>query len=441
MTDIQTLNHTIPKNLHANDKTIRNIGSLIVLITFGFFGIWSFFAPIDSAALAPGIVVVKSHSKTVQHLEGGIVAKILVKDGDFVQNGQTLLILNDAQIKAQLEIERAQNITLAAQIARLQAEKDHLNAIEYPDLLQDASDPRVIKAKMAENNTFNSRKSAYDGEVEILNQRIGQTLSKIQGLQGQVASKKQLIDSYADEMRDLKELLDEGFSDIQHLREVERNLAQQNGDIYQLNAEIDTSRMIVSEARLQILQVKKNFQEQVASKLSEVQAKFNDASERFSAAQDKLNRIEIKAPSSGIVFGLTVHNENNVIAPGRPILYIVPQNAELIIEARVSPLDIDRVTVGLETEVRFSGFKQSKTPKINGKVINLSADRFTDEKTGNAYYLAKVELTPESQKQLGKLQLLPGMPAEVFINTGERTLFEYLIQPATNTFARAFIED
>lgn len=441
MTDIQTVNNAIPKNLHANDRFIRNIGSAIVLITFGIFGAWSYFAPMDSSALAPGIVAVKSYSKTVQHLEGGIVTKILVQDGDLVQEGQPLLILDNTQIKAQLEIARAQKITLAAQVARLRAERDRLKSIDYPILLQDTSDPRVAEAKMAENNAFNTRKSAYNGEIEILNQRTAQTLSKIQGLQDQVTSKKQLIESYADEIRDLKELLAEGFADKQHLREVERNYAYQSGEMQQLNAEIVTNQMLINESHLQILQIQKKFQEDVSGKLSEVQAHLNDVSEQFAAAQDKLNRIIIKAPSSGMVFGLTVHNENNVIPPGRPILYIVPQNAELIIEARVSPMDIDRVTVGLQTEVRFSAFKQYKMAKLNGKVIDLSADRLTDEKTGSAYYQARIELIPESRKQLGKLQLLPGMPADVFINTGERTLFEYLAQPAKNSLARALTEE
>jgi len=179
----------------------------------------------------------------------------------------------------------------------------------------------------------------------------------------------------------------------------------------------------------------------VAGKLSEAQTQLNDTTERLAASQDKLNRIVIKAPASGMVLGLTVHNENSVIPPGHSILDIVPQDAELIIEAQVSPMDIDRVTVGLQAEVRFSAFKQSKTPKMTGKVIHLSADHLIDEKTGNAYYQARIELTPESRKDLGDLQLLPGMPAEVLINTGERTLFEYLAQPAANVFARALIED
>lgn len=441
MTEKTAVNNTAPTALHTNDRPIRNIGAAIVFATFGIFGVWAFWAPMDSSALAPGVVVVKSYRKTVQHLDGGIVAKILTKDGDLVKKGQPLLILDDAQIKAQLEIARAQNITLAAQVARLRAERDQLKQIDYPELLNDPSDPRTIEAKQAENNIFNSQKSAHDGEIAVLNQRISQISSKIRGLQGQIDSKKQLVASYAEEIHDLKELLAEGFADKQRLREIERNHAMQSGEIAQLNAEIATNQMLISETRLQILQVQKQFQEEVAGKLSEAQAQLNDANERVTATQDKLDRVVIKAPASGMVLGLAAHTENGVIAPGHPILDIVPQDAELIIEAQVSPMDIDRVTVGLKAEVRFSAFKQSETPKMDGKVIQLSADRFVDEKTGNAYYQARVELTPESRKKLGDLQLLPGMPAEVLINTGERTLFEYLAQPATNAFARAFIED
>ncbi len=440
MIEKNALNNPVPAVLLTNDRPIRNIGAAIVFVTFGIFGVWTFWAPMDSSALAPGVVVVKSHRKTVQHLDGGIVAKILVKDGDLVKEGQSLLVLEDSQIKAQLEIARGQNITLAAQVARLRAERDRRKHIDYPKLLDDDSDPRATEAKLAESNFFNSRKSSYEGQIAVLNQRISQISSKIKGLQGQVDSKKQLLVSYAEEIHDLKELLAEGFADKQRLRDVQRNHALQSGEIAQLNAEMATNQMLISETRLQILQVQKQFQEEVNGKLSEAQALLNDAAERLAANQDKLNRIVIKAPASGMVLGLTVHNENSVILPGHLILEIVPQDAELIIDAQVSPMDIDRVVVGLQAEVRFSAFKQSKTPKMNGKVIHLSADRITDEK-GNAYYQARVELTPESRQELGNLQLLPGMPAEVLINTGERTLFEYLAQPATNFFARSFIED
>jgi membrane fusion protein, epimerase transport system len=428
-------------DLSTNDKPIRTIGMAIVFATFGVFGVWAVFAPMDSSALATGVVVVKAHKKTVQHLDGGIVSKILTKDGAIVEEGQILLILDDAQIKAQLEIALGQNITLAAQVTRLSAERDQLKKVNYPAILNNTLDPRVVDAIMAENNVFRSHKNSHEGQIDVLNQRISQISSKIEGIRGQITSKKQLVSSYAEEIKDLKELLAEGFADKQHLRELERSHAMQTGDIAQQNSEIATNEMLISETRLQILQVQKEFQQEVASKLSEAQAQLNDAQQRVVAAQDKLERVIIKAPSSGMVLGLAAHTENGVITPGHPILDIVPQDAELIIDAQVSPMDIDRVTVGLQTEIRFSSFKQSQTPKLEGKLISLSPDSIMDEKTGSSYYLAKVEVTPESRKKLGNLQLLPGMPAEVLINTGERTLFRYLAQPASNFFARSFIED
>ncbi len=440
MIDKTSENNSV-SDLSTNDKSIRNLGMLIVFATFGIFGLWAVFAPIDSSALAPGVVVVKAYKKTIQHLDGGIVSKILIKDGDLVEEGQPLIILDDAQIKSQLEISYSQDITLSAQVARLSAQRDQLQRIEFPALLNDSTNARAIEAKLAETNVFNSHKSFDEAQIGILNQRISQISSKIKGLQGQVASKKQLVSSFSNEIKDLKELLAEGFTDNQRLHEFERNHEMLIGDIAQFEAEIATNQMLISETRLQILQVQKQFQEEVTSKLTEAQSQLSDAQQRVTASQDKLNRIVINAPASGMVLGLAAHTENGVIEPGKPILDIVPQGAELIIEAQVSPIDIDRVTVGLKAEIRFSAFKQSQTPKMEGKVISLSPDRITDPTNGNAYYLAKVEATPESLKKLGDLQLLPGMPAEVLINTGERTLFRYLAQPASNFFARSFIED
>ena len=208
-----------------------------------------------------------------------------------------------------------------------------------------------------------------------------------------------------------------------------------------LTAEIASSEIQIGETKLQILQLQKKFQEEVAAKLGEAQSQLYDVAQRLVATNDKVLRTVIRSPAGGRVLGLSVHNIGGVITPGKPILDIVPQKEELIIDAQVSPLDIDRVSVGLLADIRFSAFKQAITPKMQGKVINLSADRLTDEKTGAPYYQAQVELTPESYVKLGNLELVPGMPAEVLINTGERTVFEYLMQPISNAFARAFIED
>lgn len=435
-----------PKNvdvspLHTDDMPIRTIGFIIVFVTFGIFGGWSVFAPIDSSALASGQITVKSHKKTVQHPFGGIIKQLNVKDGDSVKKGDVLIVLDDTETRASLEIIRSQHITLLAQMARLLAERDGLKKISFSDEFNRYPASKTQAAKKNENHVFSSRKSSYLGEKRILEKRIKQISSKIRGLNGQISSKKDLRALYRIEIKDLKELLAEGFANKQRLQDIERNDVIVRGEIYALSAEIDSSHMQQSETRLQIVQIKKQIQQEVASQLTEVQAQLYDIQHRLLPTEDRLNRMVIKAPESGQVMGLAIHTEGGVIGVEKPILDIVPQDAELIIDAQVSPLDIDRVHVGLVAEVRFSSFKQGKTPTLEGRVIYLSADSFVDEKTGASYYRANIELDAENLKKLGELQLLPGMPAEVLINTGERTVFEYLAQPITNAFARTFIED
>lgn len=425
----------------TDDHSIRMIGIFILVATFGILGTWGYFAPIDSAALAPGYVTVKSHRKTVQHLDGGIVSELLAKDGDIVHEGDVLLRLDGSEVKAQLEILRGQHITLSAQLARLIAERDELKQIKFPDDLQDLSDRHIVDARNGETQIFNARENTYQGEISVLKQRVSQLASKTKGLQGQRSSKEVLLASFGEEVHDLKELLAEGFANKQRLRDIERSHATHTGDVASLNSEIASNEIEIGETKLQILQLQKKFQEDVASELGKVQAELYDVNQRFVAATDKVSRIDIKAPANGRVLGLSVHTLGGVIAPGHPILDIVPQKEELIIDAQVSAIDIDKVRVGLLAEVRFSAFKQALTAKMEGKVINLSADRIVDEKTGAPYYQAVIELTPDSYSKLGDLELVPGMPAEVLINTGERTVFEYLMQPITNAFARAFIED
>ncbi len=427
--------------LLTDERPIRNIGLIVLAITFGILGTWGYFAPIDSAALAPGAVAVKSHSKTVQHLDGGIVSELLAKDGDIVNEGDVLIKLDGTEVKAQLEILRGQLITLSAQMARLVAERDRQAAITFPDNIQDLSDPHIVEARQGENQIFQARKNSHEGEISVLKQRIDQLRSKIEGLKGQRGSKQELLASYKEEEKDLREMLAQGFADKLRLRDIERNHANVGGDIAALTSEIASSEIQIGETKLQILQLEKKFQEEVAGKLGEVQADLYDVSQRVNATADKVIRTDIKAPSSGRVLGLSVHNIGGVITSGKPILDIVPQQEELIVNAQVSPIDIDRVRSGLAAEVRFSAFNQTVIPKVLGKVINLSADRLTDERTGNTYYQAQVELLPDSYAKLRGFELVPGMPAEVFINTGERTVFEYLMQPITNSFARALIED
>lgn len=425
---------------YSNDMPIRMIGMIIVFLIFGVFGVWSAFAPLDSAALAPGTVAVKGNRKTVQHLEGGIVKDLYVKDGDVVKAGEPLLLLDDTQPRAELEILKGQLYVVQAQEARLIAERDDLQKIIFSDSLLSALDPRAKEARNLEQQQFNVRKTSYEGEVEVFKQRIEQLRAQAQGLNAVIKSKKSLISSYEEEIKDNRELLLEGFVDKIRLREMQRQKENLIGEVADHKANIAGITVQIGEAKLQILQLKKELRSEVVSQLAEVQAKLFDLKERIAAVDHRVKRSVITAPVEGVVLGLGFHTLGGVVASGNPILDIVPEGEELIIDAQVSPIDIDRVYVGLEADVRFSAFKSAITPVAKGRVVTLSADSLLNE-DGTSYYQAKVELTPEGVELLGDAQLVPGMPAEVLINTGARTMLEYLIQPATNAFARSMIED
>ncbi len=434
-------NYTALLQQQMDDKPIRRIGYVVLILAVGVFGGWSYVAPIDSSALAHGTVTVKSHRKTVQNLDGGIISQLLVKDGDVVKAGDKLLLLDDTQIKAQLEILRGQFISQKSLSDRLRAERAQLPAIKFSPQLLNLRDQRVKEATQGQTHIFNSRKNTYTGEIKVLRQRIEQLNAKESGLNAQKSSKQQMAKSLHEEIQDITELLAEGYTDKQRLRELERNYTMVNGEIATLTSEMASTQMQRGEAELEILQTEKKFQEEVANQLEEVNGELFEVAERLRATEDKSAQTVIKAPVSGVIFNLSIYTEGGVIAPGKPILDIVPENEELIISAQVSPLDIDRIHVGTTAEVRFTAFNSKTTPTMEGSVSKLSADSFVDEKNGTQYYLATVELTPESKQKLSALTLIPGMPAEVLINTGARTLFEYLLQPITDAFARSLIEE
>ena len=428
------------ERLETDDEPIRKIGYLITFLAFGVFGIWSFFAPIGSSALAPGVLVVKTHSKTVQHLDGGIVHKIHVSNGNIVKKGETLISLDDTQTKAQLEIIRGEMIVLKMQRARLIAEKDLQQTVQFSeDVFK--NDSRTLQAREGQVLVFAARKTVYEGKVAVLAQRVSQLESQRKGMLAQLVGKKALLASYQEEQSDLRALLEEGFIEKNKLRDIERRFASSQGDLGELIAGIASIEMKTGEAKLEVLQVKKDFTESVINQLEEVNAKIYDVEERFIALTDKQNRTIIKAPVDGKVMKLVVFTEGGVIAPGGAIMDIVPEREELMIDAEVSIMDIDRVKAGLLADVRFSVFNQAITPEVEGEVLTVSADRLVNEDNGMPYYLAHVKITQESQEKLKGFVLQPGMPAEVFINTGDRTLFEYLTQPVSNAFARALIEE
>lgn len=430
----------------VDERRFRSFGIIIILVIFGGFGLWAGLAPLSSAALAPGLVAVESYSKTVQHLEGGIVKEIAVRNGDYVEAGQTLMVLDDTQPKAQLEILNGQYYIALAKEARLLAQQNGVSSVVYPEVMMaHANDVRVKEAIQTQNHTFAVQKQAFDGEISLYRRQIEQLRARVKGLHSQSVSKDKLVHSFQNELEDYKALLKDGYSEMQRVREFERNLAQTEGERSELASGIAETELQIAETELKILQLNKDLQREVAKELGEVQAQLFELRERLQSLQDTVLRTLIKAPVPGMVMGLEIHTLGAVVPPGGNLMNIVPQGENLIVEARVSPLDIDRVHVGQSAEVRFSAFKSRTTPKIDGTLISLSADRLVDEKTPNQepYYLARVSISSEGVQSLvdADLTLLPGMPAEVLIQTGDRTMLQYLADPLKDSIARSFIED
>ena len=417
----------------------KRVGLSLLFAVFGIFGSWSALAPLDGAAFAPGTVTVKSYKKVVQHLEGGIVNNILVRDGDLVVAGQTLLMLDDTQPKASLEIINSQYLALRMREARLVAERDGLTQISFPPELINSS-TNVQREMSAQEEIFNARKMTNEGRIEILEQRVNQLESQVLGMEAQRDTKEQLAVSFADELADTKSLLNQGFSEKTRLRQAERNFASYSGEAAELVANIAAARVQIGETELQILQQRSEFQNEVVAELSEVQNQLKDTNERRTALRDVVSRTSIVAPDTGIVNGMQVHTIGGVIGSGATIAEIVPKSDDLIVEASVNPMDIDRISEGQEARIRFSTFG-SRAPTIFGTLVSLSADALSNDAMGTSYYLARVEVSPNSMKDLGDLALLPGMPAEVYINTGSRTLLQYLFKPFSNAISRSFNED
>lgn len=423
----------------ASIGSARRIGMLLFVLVFGVFGIWAAVAPLDGNALAPGRVTARSFNKIVQHLEGGIVKQILARDGDLVVSGQPLLILDDTQAAAELEIANSQFIALKAREARLIAERDSSDDVAYASEL-DTGDTRVRQEIAAQNEIFRARQVTNAGRNEILRQRIQQLENQVEGMRALRTAKEQLAASFQEELKDTQTLLDQGFSEKTRLREAERSYASYSGEAAELTANIAAAEVQIGETRLQILQAESEFLNEVVSELGDTQTSLQDVTERIIALQDVVDRTVVAAPESGIVNGMRIHTIGGVLDPRMPIAEIVPESDELIIEASVSPVDIDRVAEGQEARIRFSTFG-NRAPTIFGAVLSLSADSVEEENSGVSYYLARVAVDTESLERLGELELLPGMPAEVYINTGSRTFLQYLFKPLSNTVARSFNED
>ena len=421
-------------------KTIT-FGFVIIALIFGVLGGWAAVAPLSQGAVASGKVVVENQRKSVQHLEGGIVKDIMVKEGDSVEAGDTLIVLDDKRSKANAHALTKQFYLSRAEEARLISEIKKQDKIHFFSDLTEAPEHYLIQQIMYNQQAlFNARKQALAGEFEILGKKEVQLKRLAEGLRAQKKSKALQIELLNEEIKDNQKLFKTKAISKVRLLELKRMEADMEGEYGSLISEIASTELQTSETRLKMLQLEKSFQEKILLEMREVQKRLVETQEKMLAAKDILQRSVIMAPVSGIVVNNQIYTRGEIVNSGETLLEIVPQNIKLVVEAEVQTQDIDTIAPGMEAEVRFLPFKQRLIPIVIGKVTAVSADILENERTGESYYLAKVEIPPSEMEKLGKHTLVPGMPADVIVNAGQYTMLEYLLAPLTDNFARAFKE-
>lgn len=430
------------EELPLHDRKYRRLGIIILLICFGGFGSWSVLANLSVAVVAPGSVSVESFTKTIQHLEGGIVEKILVEDGDQVEAGEILLELDDTQTRSQKQIAESNYLISRASEVRLLAEQAGAESLEFPEELTNSSNPRVQEVLNVQHRLFTSRHESLEGTLASLDEQTIQLEQQISGLEETQQITAQRINSLNAEVANHRRLFRDGLINSQRMHEMERESLEYQSDNAGHASEVARLRSQVSENALQQRIQVQEFQQQVGEALRQVQSEVTDAEERLIALTEQLRRTEVIAPVSGTVVGLKVHTLGGVIGGGDSLLDIVPASDGFIVEARIANHDIDHIYMGQPAEIRFSAFNQRLTNVIDGEVTHVSANSFEDEATRNRYYKVRIRVTKTGQSDMTEdMRLLSGMPAEVMLQTGERSFASYVAKPVTDMLARAMREE
>ncbi len=433
---------TTPKT--SSQRSIRFhliIGLAVVLVLGGGLGGWAATAQLAGALIAPGSVVVDSNVKKVQHPTGGVVGEVRARDGDIVKAGDVVVRLDDTVTKAGLAIVTKNLNGLWARAARLEAEQRGADRITFPpQLLDQMADDDVKNVIGSETKLFNVRSTGRVGQKQQLRERISQLNEEIAGLSAQEQAKTREIALVEKELVGVRGLFDQQLVQISRLTVLERDAARLAGERAQFIAARAQAKGKITEIELQIFQIDKDLVSEVSKDLRETNDKIGEFVERKVTAEDQLRRIDIRAPQDGVVLQSNVHTVGGVITAGDTLMLIVPQTDSLSVEARVNPQDIDKLLIGQKTVLRLTAFNQRTTPELNGEVSRVSADTTTDQRTGQAYYTIRISLPPSEVARLGDVRLIPGMPVEAFVQTGERTMLSYLAKPLSDQFMRAFRE-
>ncbi|MGA9796341.1 MAG: HlyD family type I secretion periplasmic adaptor subunit [Rhizomicrobium sp.] len=414
--------------LHTNRVIVRGL-SVIAVFVIGFFG-WAAFAPLESAILAPGVIVVESHKKAIQHLEGGIVKDIRVVDGQTVKAGQVLMVLDDTQARASLDLLQDESDGLETEEARLMAEREDADQLVFPqDILARQNDPKVTQDIAGEEKTFETKRESLQQQTEILTQRKDENARVIAGFQAEQKALETQIQLIEQEKTGVQQMVDKGLEPLPRLLALERQAADLTGQRGQLIEKVSQVQLNDGETDLQIVNLKNQALDDALKDLRDVQSKRFDLLDRIQAARDVLNRTVMVAPVSGKVVNLIVHTRGAVIKPGETVMEIVPNKDALEVEAHVRPQDADQIYVGMQAKVDLSAYEARRLPIIMGKVTYISADRMTDEHSGQAYFTAHVSVDRKMLRDFPEARLIPGEPAQVAIQTGTRTALDYFIEP------------
>jgi HlyD family secretion protein len=417
------------------------MGLAIVAILAGGLGGWASTTEISGALIAPGQVVVDTNVKKVQHPTGGVVGEVRARDGDVVKAGDVVVRLDDTVTKASLAIVNKSLNGLWARAARLEAEQQGLDKLVFPPMLMDrADDPDVKNVMASESKLFEVRTTGRTGQKAQLRERVAQLNEEIGGMTALERAKTLEIALVEKELVGVRSLYEQRLVQISRLTVLERDNARLNGERAQYVASRAQAKGKITETELQIIQVDKDLVSEVSKDLRETNDKIGEFVERKVTAEDQLRRIDIRAPQDGVVLQSTVHTVGGVVTAGDAIMMIVPQSDDLSVEAKVNPQDIDKLQIGQKTLLRLSAFNQRTTPELNGFVSRVSADVTTEQRTGQTYYTIRVSLPPKEVARLGDVKLIPGMPVEAFVQTGDRTMMSYLIKPFSDQLMRSFRE-
>jgi len=424
-----------------NYQRLAKIGFGLIFLTFGVLGLWAAFAPLSSAVIGHGTVTTETNRKTIQHLEGGMIRKIMVHEGDKVRAGQVLFEMDPVQASASLEIVRNQLFTLLARADRLNSERNHFSAVRFsPEVVAAMGDPVVRQAVEDEKRQFQERLATITGQVQILEARVGQYKEQIDGIDQQRASMEEQVGYLTDELSGLNELYAKNLVPRPRLLALEGQRAQIQGGIGRALAEKAQAQKAIGEATLQARQVRQQFDQEIAKELADIQVQTTDLREKNTVAADTVKRINIVSPVSGTAQNLKFFTEGAVVRPAEPMVDIVPDKGDMVIHAQFSPSDVDSVHPGMVAELRFSSFHDRSTPVIKGKVASVSQDRLVDEATHTPYFLVILNIKDSDIPPALKLRLRAGLPAEVVVPTGDRSALEYIFNPLTNALHKTMRE-